>query len=171
MLAVVCDDIAMEISHVIRGVDHLSNTAKQILIYHAFGVNLPIFAHMPLIHGSDGSKLSKRHGAVATVEYKKQGYLPEAMRAYLLRLGWGTSHDNILNDDEAIKEFSLEGVGKSPSQFDFMKLQSVNEHFIKNAANEHLQKVLAEEYGFDFEKILNPIMAINLVKNRSKTLL
>lgn len=171
MFAVVCDDIDMQISHVIRGVDHLSNTAKQILLYNAFDVNLPVFAHMPLIHGTDGSKLSKRHGAVATVEYKKQGYLPEAMRAYLLRLGWGTNHDNILTDDEAIAEFKLEGIGRSPSQFDVAKLQSVNEYFIKNAGNEYLHGILAVDYGFDFGKIINPIGAINLLKNRSKTLL
>jgi glutamyl-tRNA synthetase len=171
MLAVVCDDIDMQISHVIRGVDHLSNTAKQILIYNAFGVQLPVFAHIPLIHGQDGAKLSKRHGAVSATEYKNQGYLPEAMRAYLLRLGWGTNHDNILNDSEAIQEFDLDGIGRSPSQFDFAKLQSVNEHFIKNSQNDYLYKILKNDYNFDFENVINPSSAINLVKNRSKTLL
>lgn len=171
MLAVVCDDIDTDITHVIRGVDHLSNTAKQILIYNAFGKPLPVFAHIPLIHGADGAKLSKRHGAVATVEYKNQGYLPEAMRAYLLRLGWGTNHDDILTDSEAVNQFDLRGIGRSPSQFNPAKLQSVNEYFIKNSENEYLYKILENEYSFDFSRIINPIGAIGLTKHRSKTLM
>ena len=171
MFAVVCDDIDMEITHVIRGVDHLTNTAKQILVYNALNAQLPTFAHIPLIHGDDGSKLSKRHGAISTMEYKTQGYLPEAIRAYLLRLGWGSGNDNILNDEQALKEFSLEGIGRSPSRFDFAKLQSVNEFFIKNSTNEYLINTLKNNYNFNFDEILNPNETINLAKNRAKTLL
>jgi glutamyl-tRNA synthetase len=171
MFAVVCDDIDMEITHVIRGVDHLTNTAKQILVYNALNAQLPTFAHIPLIHGDDGSKLSKRHGAISTMEYKTQGYLPESIRAYLLRLGWGSGNDNILNDEQALKEFSLEGIGRSPSRFDFAKLQSVNEFFIKNSTNEYLINTLKNNYNFNFDEIIKPNEVINLAKNRTKTLL
>jgi glutamyl-tRNA synthetase len=171
MFAVVCDDIDMQITHIIRGVDHLTNTAKQILLYQAFGVNLPVFAHIPLIHGEDGGKLSKRHGAISTLEYKNQGYLPEAIRSYLLRLGWSNGDDNILNDEQAISAFNLEGIGRSPSRFDIAKLQNVSEFFIKNSSNEKIISVLEKDYNFDFSSIINPNDAINVVKNRSKTLL
>ncbi len=171
MFAVVCDDIDMEITHVIRGVDHLTNTAKQILVYNALNAQLPTFAHIPLIHGDDGSKLSKRHGAISTMEYKTQGYLPEAIRAYLLRLGWGSGNDEIMNDEQALVEFSLEGIGRSPSRFDFAKLQSVNEFFIKTLPNQRLIEVLQNDYNFNFDAILNPELALNLAKNRAKTML
>ena len=171
MFAVVCDDIDMEITHVIRGVDHLTNTAKQILVYNAFNAQLPTFAHIPLIHGDDGSKLSKRHGAISTMEYQTQGYLPEAIRAYLLRLGWGSGNDDVLNDEQALEEFSLEGIGRSPSRFDFAKLQSVNEFFIKTLPNQRLIEVLQNDYNFNFDEIFNPNEAMNLAKNRAKTLL
>lgn len=171
MLAVVCDDIDMQITHVIRGVDHLTNTAKQVLLYNAFGVNLPVFAHIPLIHGEDGAKLSKRHGAVSTLEYKNQGFLPEAVCSYLLRLGWSNGNDDILNEKEAIAVFNLEGIGRSPSRFDDAKLKSVNEFFIKNSENSHLIKVLESDYNFDCSVVFNPENALNVMKNRSKTLL
>ena len=171
MFAVVCDDVDMEITHVIRGVDHLTNTAKQILVYNALNAQLPTFAHIPLIHGDDGSKLSKRHGAISTMEYKTQGYLPEAIRAYLLRLGWGSGNDEIMNDEQALGEFSLEGIGRSPSRFDFAKLQSVNEFFIKTLPNQRLIEVLQNDYNFNFDAILNPELALNLAKNRAKTML
>ena len=171
MFAVVCDDIDMEITHVIRGVDHLTNTAKQILVYNALNAQLPTFAHIPLIHGDDGSKLSKRHGAISTMEYKTQGYLPEAIRAYLLRLGWGSSTDDILNDAKALEEFSLQGIGRSPSRFDFAKLQSVNEFFIKTLPNERLIDVLQNDYNFNFDEIFSPNEAMNVAKNRAKTLI
>ncbi len=171
MLAVVCDDIDMEITHVIRGVDHLTNTAKQILLYNALNAQMPTFVHIPLIHGDDGSKLSKRHGAISTMEYKTQGYLPEAIRAYLLRLGWGSGTDEILNDKQALEAFSLEGIGRAPSRFDFAKLQHINEFFIKNSENGYLINILQTEYDFNFEEIINPDLAVHLVKNRAKTLL
>jgi glutamyl-tRNA synthetase len=165
------DDIDMEITHVIRGVDHLTNTAKQILLYNSLNAQLPTFAHIPLIHGDDGAKLSKRHGAIATMEYKTQGYLPEAIRAYLLRLGWGSSTDDILDDAKALEEFSLEGIGRSPSRFDFAKLQSVNEFFIKTLPNERLIDVLQNDYNFNFDEIFSPNEAMNVAKNRAKTLI
>jgi glutamyl-tRNA synthetase len=171
MFAVVCDDIDMQITHIIRGVDHLTNTAKQILLYQAFGINLPVFAHIPLIHGEDGAKLSKRHGAISTLEYKTQGYLPEAIRSYLLRLGWSNGNDDILNDEQAICVFNLEGIGRSPSRFDIAKLQNISEFFIKNSTNERLCYVLEKDYNFDFSQIINTHEALNLIKNRSKTLL
>lgn len=171
MFAVVCDDIDMQITHIIRGDDHLTNTAKQILLYNAFGTELPVFAHIPLIHGEDGAKLSKRHGAISTVEYKNQGYLPEAIRSYLIRLGWSNGQDNILTDEHAVKAFSLQGIGRSPSRFDISKLQHINEYFIKNSESESLKFLLQKSYSFDFSNIINPDGAISLIKKRSKTLL
>lgn len=171
MFAVVCDDIDMQITHIIRGVDHLTNTAKQILLYEAFGISLPIFAHIPLIHGEDGAKLSKRHGAVSTLEYKQQGFLPETVRSYLLRLGWSNGTDETLTDEQAIQVFNLEGIGRSPARFDIAKLQSVNEFFIKNTSNKRLVSVLEKDYNFDFNQIINPSSALDVVKIRSKTLL
>lgn len=171
MLAVVCDDIDMKISHVIRGDDHLTNTAKQVLLFEAFGVNLPVFAHIPLIHGEDGAKLSKRHGALGVMEYQKMGYLPEAVLSYLLRLGWSNGIDDILSLKEATSAFSIEEVGRSPSRFDFAKLQNINEHFIKNTETERLQVILQKEYSVDFDNFINPKGAVELLKSRSKTLL
>lgn len=171
MFAVVCDDIDMQMSHVIRGVDHLTNTAKQILLFEALGVQLPVFAHIPLIHGEDGAKLSKRHGAVGTLEYKEQGYLPEAIRSYLLRLGWSNGMDDILTDEQAVQVFNLEGVGRSPARFDIAKLKSINEFFIKNAENSMLLDVIAKDYSFNISEIMNINEALTVAKSRSKTLL
>ena len=125
-----------------------------------------MFAHIPLIHSEDGAKLSKRHGAVSTVEYKQQGFLPDAIRSYLLRLGWSNCTDEILTDEQAMQAFNLEGIGRSPARFDLAKLQSVNEFFIKNASNERLNSVLEKDYNFDFTKIINPNSALDVVKNR-----
>jgi glutamyl-tRNA synthetase len=130
MLSVVCDDIYMNITHIIRGDDHLTNTPKQILIYNGLNADLPKFAHIPLIHGADGKKLSKRHGALAVEDYHQMGYLPQSLRSYLVRLGWGSENDNILTDKEMINEFSLEGISRAPAKFDFEKLNNINHHFI-----------------------------------------
>ncbi len=138
MLAVVVDDHDMRITHVIRGDDHLTNAFRQKIIYQAMGWEVPKFAHIPLIHGSDGAKLSKRHGATSVIEYKEMGYLPEAMRNYLLRLGWSHGDAEIISDDEAISWFDLDKVGKSPSRFDFTKLKSLNKHYIKEKSDEEL---------------------------------
>jgi glutamyl-tRNA synthetase len=131
MMAVVVDDFDMGITHIIRGDDHLTNAFRQKVIYEAMGWRVPEFAHIPLIHGPDGAKLSKRHGATSVIEYKDMGYLPEAMRNYLLRLGWSHGDSEIISDAQAIEWFNLDKVGKSPSRFDFTKLKSFNKHYIK----------------------------------------
>ncbi|MDX2082952.1 MAG: glutamate--tRNA ligase [Rickettsiales bacterium] len=131
MLAVVVDDHDMNISHIIRGDDHLTNAFRQKIIYQAMNWQVPHFAHIPLIHGSDGAKLSKRHGATSVIDYKKMGYLPEALRNYLLRLGWSHGDMEIISDAQAIEFFNLDKVGRSPARFDFAKLKSLNKHYIK----------------------------------------
>lgn len=131
MLAVVVDDHDMGVTHVIRGDDHLTNAARQTQIYQAFGWSVPIMAHIPLIHGADGAKLSKRHGALGVEAYRAMGYLPAAMRNYLVRLGWSNGDNSILSDAELIAAFHLEQVGRSPSRFDFAKLGNINGHFMR----------------------------------------
>lgn len=138
MLSVVVDDHDMGITHVIRGDDHLVNSFRQRMIYDAMGWALPTFAHIPMILGPDGAKLSKRHGAVGLHIYQEMGYLPEAMRNYLLRLGWGHGDTELISTQDAIKLFSLEGVGKSPSRMDFAKLAHVNAHYIKACEDDRL---------------------------------
>ena len=138
MLAVVVDDHDMGVTHVIRGDDHLNNTFRQNLIYNALGWALPEYAHLPLILGPDGAKLSKRHGATSVEEYANMGYLPEAMRNYLLRLGWSHGDDEIISTAQAIEWFDLEHIGQSAARFDFAKLESVNAHYIKEADDERL---------------------------------
>ncbi len=138
MLAVVVDDHDMKISHVIRGDDHLANVAKQIVIFNALGWDVPKFAHIPLIYGEDGKKLSKRHGATSVTEFKNMEYLPVAMRNYLLRLGFSHGDDEIISDLQAIEWFNLESVGKSPARFDYKKLDSVNMHYFQQQSNEEL---------------------------------
>lgn len=133
MLAVVVDDYDMGVTHVIRGDDHLNNTFRQNLIYDAMGWDKPAYAHLPLILGSDGSKMSKRHGAASVEEYRDMGYLPEAMRNYLLRLGWSHGDDEIISDAQALEWFNLDHVVKSPARWDFDKLNHLNAHYIKLA--------------------------------------
>ena len=135
MLAVVVDDHDSRISHIIRGDDHLSNAAKQALIYEALGWRVPIFAHIPLIFGDDGKKMSKRHGATGTIEYQKLGYTSSGMRNYLARLGWSHGDDEFFSTSEAIAWFDLTGINKSPARFDFKKLDNINSKHI-NAAND-----------------------------------
>lgn len=126
MLAVVVDDHDMGVSHVIRGDDHLTNTARQALIYDALGWPRPVFAHIPLIFGPDGKKMSKRHGATAVMDYAHMGYPAYAMRNYLTRLGWSHGDDEVFSTDQAVEWFDLSGVGKSPAQFDFKKLDNIS---------------------------------------------
>ncbi|MFW2586795.1 glutamate--tRNA ligase [Sagittula sp. SSi028] len=125
MLAVVVDDHDMGVTHVIRGDDHLNNAARQMGIYEAMGWPLPVYAHIPLIHGADGKKLSKRHGALGADEYQKMGYPAAGMRNYLARLGWSHGDDEFFTDDQAKEWFDLEGIGKSPARFDFKKLENL----------------------------------------------
>lgn len=138
MLAVVVDDHDMGVSHVIRGDDHLTNAFRQKQIYQALGWEPPEFAHIPLIHGPDGAKMSKRHGALGVDAYRDQGYLPEAMRNYLLRLGWAHGDDEIIDIEQAVRWFDLEGIGRSPARFDFDKLASLNGHYLRNADDDRL---------------------------------
>lgn len=138
LLAVVVDDHDMGVTHVIRGDDHLTNTFRQLQIYHAMGWTPPEFAHVPLIHGPDGAKLSKRHGALAIDAYRDMGFLPETMRNYLLRLGWGHGDDEIISTAQAIEWFNLEGIGRSPSRLDFAKMENLNAHYIREADNARL---------------------------------
>ncbi|MGB7915067.1 MAG: glutamate--tRNA ligase [Rhodomicrobium sp.] len=138
MLAVVVDDHDMGITHIIRGDDHLTNAARQTQIYNAMGWNAPSFSHIPLIHGPDGAKLSKRHGALGVEAYRAMGYLPAAMRNYLARLGWSHGHDEIFSTGQAIEWFDLDAIGRSPSRFDFAKLENLNGHYIRNTPDDEL---------------------------------
>lgn len=142
MLSVVVDDHDMGITHIIRGDDHLTNTFRQRMIYDAMGWNVPSFSHIPLIHGPDGAKLSKRHGAVGLETYRDMGYLPEAMRNYLLRLGWGHGDTDIISTEEAIKLFRLEDIGRSPSRMNFTKLANVNAHYMRQCPDDRLMSLL-----------------------------
>jgi len=138
MLAVVVDDHDMGITHVIRGDDHLTNAARQRLIYHAMGWEPPVFAHIPLIHGPDGAKLSKRHGALGVEAYRAMGYLPEALRNYLARLGWSHGDDEFFTTEQAIAWFGLEAIGRAPARFDFQKLENLNGQHMRAAADADL---------------------------------
>ncbi len=138
MLAVVVDDHDMGITHIIRGDDHLTNAARQTQIYNAMGWDAPSFSHIPLIHGPDGAKLSKRHGALGVEAYRAMGYLPAAMRNYLARLGWSHGDDEIFSTAQAIEWFDLDAIGRSPSRFDFAKLENLNGHYIRNTPDAEL---------------------------------
>ncbi len=142
MHAVVVDDHDMGVTHVIRGDDHLTNAARQTIIYDAMGWKTPEWAHIPLIHGPDGSKLSKRHGALGVEAYRAMGYLPEALRNYLARLGWAHGDDEIFSSEQAAEWFELEAIGRGPSRFDFAKLQSLNGHYIRAAGDNELLRRL-----------------------------
>ncbi len=176
MLAVVVDDHDMGVTHVIRGDDHLNNTFRQNIIYHAMGWAVPEYAHLPLILGPDGSKLSKRHGAQSVEEYRDMGYLPEAMRNYLLRLGWSHGDDELISTAQAISWFDLDHVQKSPARFDFAKLESVNAHYIKQADDARLVALVApfiEKKGLKTDDTgrARLLAGMGELKARAKTLL
>ena len=137
-LSVVVDDHDMEITHVIRGDDHLNNAFRQTQIYRALDWPVPEFAHVPLIHGPDGAKLSKRHGALGVDAYREMGYLPEALRNYLLRLGWSHGDDEIISTEEAVRWFDLDAIGRAPARFDFAKLGNLNGHYIRSTDDDQL---------------------------------
>ena len=161
MLAVVVDDHDMGVTHVIRGDDHLNNAFRQLPIYRANGWSEPTYAHIPLIHGTDGAKLSKRHGAVGVEAYRDElGILPEAFDNYLLRLGWGHGDDEIINRTQATEWFDLGGVGKSPSRFDLKKLENLNGHYIREADDGRLARLVADigGYGDDAVDLLQRTM-------------
>ncbi len=143
MLAVVVDDHDMAVSHVIRGDDHLTNAFRQTQLFEALGWPRPEFAHIPLIHGSDGAKLSKRHGALGVEAYRDLGYLPEALRNYLLRLGWAHGDDEVISTEQAVAWFDLDGVGRSPARFDFAKLDNLNGQYIRESDDAELAGLVA----------------------------
>jgi glutamyl-tRNA synthetase len=138
MLAVVVDDHDMGVTHIIRGDDHLTNAARQTQIYNALGWSVPVMAHIPLIHGPDGSKLSKRHGALGVDAYRAMGYLPAAMRNYLVRLGWSHGDQEIFSTEEMVAAFDLPQIGRSPARFDFAKLESLNGHYMRQSSDAEL---------------------------------
>lgn len=145
MLAVVVDDHDMGVTHIVRGDDHLNNAFRQHQLYMALGWEAPTLAHIPLIHGPDGKKLSKRHGALGVEAYRDMGYLPEAMRNYLLRLGWGHGDDEIISTQQAIEWFNLENIGRGAARFDFDKLDSLNGHYIREADTEQLLSAIEND--------------------------
>lgn len=144
MLAVVVDDHDMGVTHIIRGDDHLTNAARQIIIYNGMGWDVPQMAHIPLIHGPDGAKLSKRHGALGVEAYRQMGYLPEALRNYLARLGWSHGDEEIFSTDKMVEWFSLDALNKGAARFDFVKLENINGHYIREATAERLYGVMLE---------------------------
>ena len=143
-LSVVVDDHDMGITHIIRGDDHLTNAARQSQIYAAMGWTRPVFAHVPLIHGPDGAKLSKRHGALGVDAYRDMGYLPVALRNYLIRLGWSHGDDEFISAEQMLKWFDLPAIGRSPARFDFLKLANVNGHYMREAPDADLIAALRE---------------------------
>lgn len=175
MLAVVVDDHDMGVTHVIRGDDHLNNTHRQNMVYEAMGWDIPVYAHLPLILGPDGAKLSKRHGATSVEEYRDMGYLPEAMRNYLTRLGWAHGDDEIFSTEQAIEWFDLPGIGQSAARFDFEKLNYINAHYIKEAASSRLLELMVplfEKRGLTVSDIAKTRLLgmMDELKNRMKTL-
>jgi glutamyl-tRNA synthetase len=175
--SVVVDDHDMGITHVIRGNEHFRNAFRQTQIYRALDWQVPEWAHIPLIHGADGAKMSKRHGALGIDEYRKMGYLPEALRNYLLRLGWSHGDDEIISTEQAIKWFDLAGINRSPAQFDFAKLDSMNAHYIRQTKDARLVDLLEKQLEYsepaiylgvhDRERLLRAMPAL---KPRAKTL-
>jgi glutamyl-tRNA synthetase len=171
MLAVVVDDHDMGVSHVIRGDDHLNNAFRQLAIIHAMDWPEPTYAHVPLIHGSDGAKLSKRHGAMGVDAYRDQlGLLPEAVNNYLLRLGWGHGDDETISREQAIEWFDLPQVGKSPSRFDFAKLENLNGHYIREADDERLAALIAPRIALGDDERALLARAMPELKPRANTL-
>ncbi len=172
-LAVVIDDADMNISHVIRGSDHLNNTPRQIQLYQALGLKVPQFAHIPLIHGPDGAKMSKRHGAVAITEYKENGYLADAVNNYLARLGWSHGDDEVFSRQQLIELFDLKQVGKAASRFDQSKLDWLNQHYLHHSPAASLVDAVQsrlQAQGIEFSQGAALVSVIELLQERSKNL-
>jgi glutamyl-tRNA synthetase len=181
MLAVVVDDHDMAVTHVIRGDDHLTNAARQTQIYQALGWDVPVWAHIPLIHGADGAKLSKRHGALGVDAYRALGYLPAALRNYLVRLGWSQGDKEFFTAEELIAAFDLPSIGRSASRFDFAKLENMNGHFMRAMSDDDLYQTLIDALPYlpggpaiaaklDEAKRAQLRAAIPGLKERAKTL-
>ncbi|MEM9582043.1 MAG: glutamate--tRNA ligase [Pseudomonadota bacterium] len=180
MLAVVVDDHDMGVTHVIRGDDHLANAARQSMIYDAMGWDLPTFAHIPLIHGPDGKKLSKRHGDLGVEAYRAMGYTPAGLRNYLARLGWSHGDDEVFTDAQALDWFDLDGIGKAPARLDFKKMENINGHHVAMSDDETLMQDLdgfalhseTHSHCADLSQLQKDALraALPLVKSNSKTL-
>ncbi len=170
MLSVVVDDHDMGVTHVIRGDDHLTNAFRQTQLYRACGWDVPVFAHIPLIHGPDGAKLSKRHGAQGVEEYRDMGYLPEALRNYLLRLGWSHGDDEIIATEQAIAWFELSGIGRSPSRLDFTKLDNLNGHYLRATDDARLTELVTAGKSLTPAQIARVRAGMHGLKQRAKTL-
>jgi glutamyl-tRNA synthetase len=177
MLAVVVDDHDMAVTHVIRGDDHLNNAFRQLQIIRAMGWPEPVYAHIPLIHGPDGAKLSKRHGALGVDAYRDMGFLPAALRNYLLRLGWGHGDDEIISTGQAIEWFDLAGVGRSASRFDVAKLTNLNAHYLRETPDAELLPLVLPRIEERIGAKVDPVgldritRGMSGVKQRSRTLL
>jgi glutamyl-tRNA synthetase len=169
-LSVVVDDADMGITHVIRGDDHINNTPRQINIYKACGFDVPLFAHLSMIHGEDGQKLSKRHGAPSVTEYRELGYLPEAVNNYLARLGWSHGDAEIFSLDELCELFSLKSITSSPSQFDMKKLQWLNNHYLKQKSFEEIEALLTPQFVKRFPDRKQLLGIFDLYKDRCNSL-
>ena len=176
MLSVVVDDIDMGITHIIRGDDHLTNAFRQYQLIHALGHKPPAYAHIPLIHGPDGAKLSKRHGALGVEAYRDMGFLPEAIRNYLLRLSWGHGDDEIISDTQAIEWFDIPNIGRAAARFDMAKLTNLNGHYIREAKDERLVNLVAPlitaKTGLEIDAIAKQRLTLGMagLKQRAKTL-
>ncbi len=181
MHAVVVDDHDMGVTHIIRGDDHFTNAARQKIIYDALGWPLPVMAHIPLIHGPDGAKLSKRHGALGIDAYRAMGYLPETLRNYLVRLGWSHGDDEIMSDADMIAWFDIDAIGRAPARIDFARLESLNAHYLREKSDAELMATLTEALphlpgGAEFAAKLDTVRrarvlaAMPLIKERAKTL-
>lgn len=176
MLSVVVDDHDMEITHIIRGDDHLTNAFRQYHLYYAMGWTVPVFAHIPLIHGPDGAKLSKRHGALGAEAYREMGFLPEAMRNYLLRLGWAHGDDEVITTEQAISWFDLPAIGRSPSRFDVAKLTNLNAHYMREAEDNRLVDLIEYPLSQLYQRSLTVVEQDRLtqgmpgLKQRAKTI-
>jgi len=176
MLAVVVDDHDMGVTHVIRGDDHLNNALRQANLITALGWETPVYAHIPLIHGADGAKLSKRHGALGVEAYRDMGYLPETLRNYLLRLGWSHGDDETISTQQAIEWFDLDGIGKSPARLDLAKLDNLNGHYLKGADDARLATLMAPSLAERLGRSLSAVEEKRLgealpdLKQRAKTI-
>jgi glutamyl-tRNA synthetase len=176
MLSVVIDDHDMGITHVIRGDDHLTNAFRQIQLFLALGWKPPLYGHIPLIHGPDGAKLSKRHGALAVQAYREMGFLPQALRNYLLRLGWAHGDEEIISTKQAVEWFGLEGIGRSPARFDLAKLNNLNGHYLRRMEDARLVELilprLAEATGAEPDETGRQRLLAGMtgLKERAKTL-
>jgi glutamyl-tRNA synthetase len=181
MHAVVVDDHDMGVTHIIRGDDHLTNAARQQIIYDAMGWDIPVMAHIPLIHGADGAKLSKRHGALGVEAYRAMGYLPAALRNYLVRLGWSHGDDEVMSLDDMIRWFDIDDVNKGAARFDFQKLEALNGVHMRQMENAELTDALIATLphlpngallmeGMNDERRKQLLVAMPGLKERAKTL-